>query len=365
MRQELCVFSPYSTVPVPYWGHDRVHGELSVGVPSSERCLQSIPRQEIKHDGLGSVEKQLSLEKPKERESNLVWTNLPAAVMRRRVDEDTMQIKSEIAQHLLLELDFNLEKMHLLNHFSDHIRQLGNLLNVSSELREKAMMEPKQVYREWNHHEDTYQMLRMTARKEVFLYREVNANAPKQHCNDNMPLTNAPMKQMMKNPQPEIKTLDDFAEWCAMPKGELPNHIAWCFKIFASVIVYITHHQYFSRLNNGKYIRYNAVAIPVASFQCDEHAVHMVGCTASTRWRKHKPPRYDALLLWMGTSPNGHFESTAGRIPTRLQCLLVVKDAKSSVKVLLALAQTFAAGPKRVTAGMVIVKERHQPQMQS
>ena len=66
----------------------------------------------------------------------------------------------------------------------------------------------------------------------------------------------------------------------------------------------------------------------------------------------------------MGTSLDSHFKSTAGRIPTRLKCLLVIEDAESSVKGLLALVQTFATGPICQTAGMVIVEERHQPPMQ-
>jgi hypothetical protein len=36
-----------------------------------------------------------------------------------------------------------------------------------------------------------------------------------------MPLNKVRFKGMMKNPQPEIMTLDDLAEWCAVPKGEL------------------------------------------------------------------------------------------------------------------------------------------------
>jgi len=94
----------------------------------------------------------------------------------------------------------------------------------------------------------------------------------------------------MEHPQPEIKTLDDLAKWCAMPKGELQNHIAWCFKRFANFKDYVDHDQYFSCLNDAKYIWYSAVANPVRSFQYDEQAVHMVRCTGSTRWRKHKPP---------------------------------------------------------------------------
>jgi len=66
----------------------------------------------------------------------------------------------------------------------------------------------------------------------------------------------------------------------------------------------------------------------------------------------------------MGTSPDSHFKSTAARIPARLKCLFVVEDAESSIKELLALVQTFATGPIRQTAGMVIVEERHQPPMQ-
>jgi hypothetical protein len=81
------------------------------------------------------------------------------AAKRRQVDEDISKAKSEIAQHLVDKSDFNFVKMHLLNHFSDHIRQLGNLLNVSSELPEKAMMDHKQEYRQSNRHEAAFQIL--------------------------------------------------------------------------------------------------------------------------------------------------------------------------------------------------------------
>jgi len=90
----------------------------------------------------------------------------------------------------------------------------------------------------------------------------------------------------------------------------------------------------------------------------------MVRCSGSTRWRKHTPPRNDTVLLWMGTSPDSHFELTAGPIPTPLKCLFVVEDAESSVKGLLALVQMFATGEIHQTAGMVIVEERHQRPMQ-
>jgi len=81
--------------------------------------------------------KYLTLDKQKERESDPAWNNLSMAAEHCRVDEDKTQIELEIAQHLVEESDFNFVKMHFLNHFSDHIRQLANLLNGSSELPEK------------------------------------------------------------------------------------------------------------------------------------------------------------------------------------------------------------------------------------
>jgi len=205
----------------------------------------------------------------------------------------------------------------------------------------------------------------MKTRKEVFQYQELNPNAATQCCDDDLPLMKVSIKQMMKNPQPEIKTLDDLAGRCALPKGELQNHISWCFKRFADFTDYVDHDLWFSRLNNANYIRYNTVAIPKMSFQYDEQAVHAVCCTVSTRWRKHKPPRNVTILLWMWTSPDSHFKSTAGCIPVRLKFLFVIEDAELNVKGLLALVQTFATGPIHQTASMVIVKERHQSMMQS
>ena len=179
-----------------------------------------------------------------------------------------------------------------------------------------------------------------------------------------MPLAKVPMQRMINNLRPQIKTVDDFAQWCAMPKRELHNDIAWSYKRFADFTDHVDHDQYLSRLNDEIYNRYNTVAIWVTSYQCDEHAVHMVYCTGSSRWRMHKPTRNDTVLLWMGTSPDTHFMPTAGHIPAWLNCLFIFGDAESFVKGLLAFIQTFATGPTGQTAGMVIVEERHQPPIQ-
>jgi hypothetical protein len=100
------------------------------------------------------------LDKQDERESDPACNNLSAAAKGRRFDEDKTQIELEIAQHVVDESYFNFVTMHLLNHFSDHICQLGNLLNANSELPEKAMMELKQAYQQANYHEAAFQILR-------------------------------------------------------------------------------------------------------------------------------------------------------------------------------------------------------------
>jgi len=133
--------------------------------------------------------------------------------------------------------------MNLLNHFSDHIHQLGNLLNASSKLPERVIVDLKPAYRQSNSHEAAIQIMRTNCQKEVIQYRELNVNIPKQPRNDEVPLTQVPIKQTMKNLWPEIKTLNDLAEWCAMPKGELQNRIACCVKRFADFTDYVDHNQ--------------------------------------------------------------------------------------------------------------------------
>jgi len=201
-----------------------------------------------------ALKKQLTLAQQEEWESDPACNNLSAAAKHCRVSEDTMQIESEIAQHLVDESDFNFVKRNLLNHFSDHICQLGNLLNVGSELPEKVMMDFREAYQQSNRCEATFQILRTTATHEVSQYRELNANAAKQCCDNDMHLTKATITRMIEIPQPAIKTPDDLAEWCAMPKGEVQYHFAYCFKRFADVTDYVNHDQYFSRLHDAKSI---------------------------------------------------------------------------------------------------------------
>jgi hypothetical protein len=57
------------------------------------------------------------------------WNNLLAAAHHQRFDDDKIPIESEITQHIVDRLDFKFLTLYVLNHLSDHICQLGNLLN--------------------------------------------------------------------------------------------------------------------------------------------------------------------------------------------------------------------------------------------
>jgi len=240
-----------------------------------------------------------------------------------------MQIESDIAQHFINE---------------SHIRQLADHLYASFEIPERSVIELEQMYQQSNGHEADFKIVLTKAWNEVFQYRKLNLNTTKQCHDDHMPLTKLANKRIINNLQQEIITFDDLAVQCAMPKGDLQNHITWCIKRFASFTDYINHGQYFSRFKNAIYIQYNMLAIPVTIFHCDKQAVYMVCCNVSTRRRKHKTPRNDTELLWMETSLDSHFKLTAGYIAAPLQCLFIIKDAKSNIEELHALVQTFATG---------------------
>ena len=124
-----------------------------------------------------SMKWQRTLDKQGECESDPVWNNLSVAAKYWCVVEAQTPIELEIAQHLVDKLDFNFVKMHLLSHFHDCIGQLQNFLNASSALTEMPMMYLQQAYRHSNRHEAVFQILWTKARKGLFQYLELNANA--------------------------------------------------------------------------------------------------------------------------------------------------------------------------------------------
>jgi len=69
-----------------------------------------------------------------EWENDLTWNNVWAVAKCPCVDEGSMQIKSENAQHLVNKSDFSVRKINLLYHISHDILQLGNRDHASTEI---------------------------------------------------------------------------------------------------------------------------------------------------------------------------------------------------------------------------------------
>jgi hypothetical protein len=126
---------------------------------------------------LETLKTKLTFDEQEERESHPGWKNRSMAAKCYCIEGDKMQIRLEIAQHFGDKSDFNHVMMYLPNHFPDHIRQLGNLFNLSSEFPKKAIINHKQVYQQSNCHEATFQIWGMNASKEAIQYQEWNANS--------------------------------------------------------------------------------------------------------------------------------------------------------------------------------------------
>jgi len=137
------------------------------------------------------------------------WRNLSSAAMCHSVDEDTLTINAYIVQYPVNKLDFELAKIHLLNHFCSCILQVANHLYVCSELPTKLAINLKQLYWQSNFLEAAFQILQTHVQNDVFQYGNKKANTGKWHHDDDMVSTTLPINQMTKTPQPDFKTPDD------------------------------------------------------------------------------------------------------------------------------------------------------------
>jgi hypothetical protein len=307
-----------------------------------------------------ALRKQLSEDLRLGRESEPGWRSLSNAAKTRRIEQDRQTIEFEVQANLSEESDFNFVKMHLLTHFSHHIRQLGHLSNVSSELPEHAMMDIKAAYRISNRNEATEQILRTNTRRDFFAFRNLNHHAQMLRLGDNTTPNKLPAVRKLKGIRTDVKTLSELAAWCGLPKGWLQTLIAWSFKRFSDIPIFVDNDEAFARLGEATYTRYTAAALPVANFQGDEEDVHVVRCTGTEPSRKFKWARNDYVFLRPNQYVEGNFASTRGRIPARLNCLFLAQESKFGVVTPLALVTTLIPGPIRQPSGLLTVQEKPQ-----
>ena len=273
-------------------------------------------------------------------------------------------IEQEVDQHLTDESDINFVKMHLPCHFGKSIRQLGHLLNLTSEYYEHEMIDIKDTYRHSNKINATEQILRMKGRREFFRYKNMECEAQLSRLDDGTILNPLPPTRRLRGQKTDIKTLSQLAQWCNLPTGMLQNQIACYLKQFDILPAYAESDKAFSRLSDLKYTRYTAEVLPVANFQSEDVDQHIVICTGRDPSRKNQSPQNDIVLLWPDREIEGNFTSTRGRIPAQLCCLFLIQDSSCGIQACLALVQTLIPGPKKQPIVMVTVTKK-EPQFPS
>ena len=99
-----------------------------------------------------------------------------------------------------------------------------------------------------------------------------------------------PPTRRLRGQKTDIKTLSQLAQWCNLPTGTLPNHIALCLKQFDILPAYAESDEALSRLSDLKYTRYTAAVLPIAIFQSEDVDQHIVICTGRDPSRKNQSP---------------------------------------------------------------------------
>jgi hypothetical protein len=306
-----------------------------------------------------TLRKELGKALEAKRTSGEEWKELSNVQKRRVVNEEKIWIKSRVKSCLEEHSDFNFIKLHLLAHFSDYVKELGHLSNVSAELSESMHCELKESFRRSNKNNASSQILLNISRLDGFQHRELNVEAAKRRSHEPNK-QRQPLPRSMKSPQNDVKHLKDLANWCGLAGDELQTLIAWCLKTWFERPAYFDTDDDFGQLGDFRYTRYNAVSIPVTCFQTeDEQQTQIIRSTGKSAWRKCKPPRNDTVLLWTGKNSESHFASSRGRIPGRVDCLFTMSDSiHDNSSYHLALVTTFVPGPMRQPEGMIIVEER-------
>ncbi|KAF8533230.1 hypothetical protein BDD12DRAFT_899866 [Trichophaea hybrida] len=292
-----------------------------------------------------ALRKQLSEDLRLERESEPGWRSLLKAAKTCRIEQDRQTIEFEVQGNLSEESDFNF---------------LGHLSNVSSELPERAMMDMKAAYRISNRNKATELILRTNTRRDFFAFRNLNHHLQMLCLGDNTTRNKPPAVRKLKGIRTDVKTLSEHAAWCGLPKGWLQTLIAWSFKCFSDIPIFVDNEEAFARLGEATYTRYTATALPVANFQQDEEDVHVVRYTGTEPSRKCKWARNDYVFLRPNQYVEGNFASTRGRIPAHLNCLFFAQESKFGVVTPLALVTTLIPGPIRQPFGQLTVQEKPQ-----
>jgi len=251
---------------------------------------------------------------------------------RRRLEEDRDE-ENELRMDMIhTESHFNFVKMHLLSHFSDHIRQFGNIPMYSTEFGELAHKEQiKDGWRPSNKNDVERQILHSYGRQHAIRMRLSNLNSLRcrgANLGDDVlgyldkttstVSTPAPRGRILKGRRDDVSDVLDFCKVLGISLD----------RICLELIRYSRHNLPTERrlpeepaiLQLLPVELLTQLEIPVLAFQeTDVYEIHRARCTGTHRYR-NKESWNDWVCVQAGSEEM--YGALRGRLPAKLGCFL-------------------------------------------
>ena len=256
---------------------------------------------------------------------------------RRRIREGDREEEDERRMDLIhSESHFNFIKIHLLRHFSDHIRQFGNIPMYSTEFGELAHKEQiKDGWRRSNKNDAARQIVHSYERQHSIRMRLLNLESLRRHGADlstdvlqHLDITTsavtAPVvrRRILKGRRDDVSNVLDFSKVSGVSLESICREL----------IRYSRHNLPTERrlpedhaiLQTLPVELLTQLEIPVLAFQeCDVYDIHRARCTGALHFR-NQGIRND--WVWVQAGTEEMYGALRGRLPAKLVALFKIRD---------------------------------------
>ena len=265
-----------------------------------------------------------------------------APSLRRRMRDNNRQEENDLCQDLVRgESHFNFIKMHLLNHFCDHIRQFGNIPMYSTEIGALAhQTQFKDGWRQSNKNDAACQIVHSYGRQHAIRMRLLNLKSLKSRYADlsldvlhhldrtASTVTAAALvvrRSVLKRGQEDVSTVVDFSLI-----SEVSLEI-----IYRELIRYSKHNmpaahrlpEDHAMLLSLPVELVTQLEFPVLAFQeAAVHEIHHAQSTGDLHFSNHGS-RND--WVWVRAGTEAMYGALRGRLPPKLVALLKIIDYRS------------------------------------
>ena len=147
---------------------------------------------------------------------------------------------------------------------------------------------------------------------------------------------------------------------CGLPKGWLQILIAWNFRHFSIIPIFVNNVKLFAHLGEVTNTPYAAAALPVANLQGDADDTYVIQYTGTEMLWKIKWPGNNYIFLQPYQYLEENFALTQGRIPVCLNCLFLTQWNKFGIVTPLVLVTTLIPYLIYQPSGLLMGKENPQ-----